>query len=98
MKWLNRIFKSQGKSEESESKMPMTKDQAEKMLRMIENTQQEELACDKVFELLDTYSEMAVRGENVEELLPLVKHHLDMCPDCREEYEAVMRILEKRTE
>lgn len=73
-------------------------DRVKKMLRMIDNTQEIELSCDEVFELLDVYAEMALRGEDVSESLPFVKHHLEMCPDCREEYEAVMRILEKRTD
>lgn len=97
MKWLKRLFRPK-KTAKPENKMAMTSDQAEKMLRMIEHTQDEELSCDEVFELLDVYAEMAARGEDVGELYPLVEHHLEMCPDCREEYEAVMRILEKRTE
>jgi len=98
MKWLRRLFTKNKTSKEFENKMPMTTDQAEKMLRMIENTQEKELSCDEVFELLDIYAEMAERGEDVGEFFPLVEHHLEMCPDCREEYEAVMRILEKRTD
>jgi len=98
MEWLKRLFRLKEKTAKPEHKMAMTSDQAEKMLRMIEHTQEEELSCDEVFELLDVYAEMAARGEDVRELFPLVEHHLEMCPDCREEYEAVMRILEKRTE
>jgi len=44
--------------------------------------------------LLDQYAEMALRGEDPAELLPLVHYHLDMCPDCKEEYEALVRILQ----
>lgn len=76
--------------------MAMTSDQAKKMLRMIEKTQAEELSCDEVFDLLGVYAEMAARGDDVGDLFPLVERHLEMCPECREEYEAVMRILEKR--
>lgn len=96
MAWLKRLFRSKEKAAKPEHKMAMTSEQADKMLRMIEHTQDEELSCDEVFELLYIYAEMASRGEDVGELFPLVEHHLEMCPDCREEYEAVMRILEKR--
>jgi hypothetical protein len=98
MKWLKRLFKSKEKGTKPENKMAMTFDQAKKMLRMIEKTQDEELSCDEVSELLGVYAEKAARGEDVGDLFPLVEHHLELCPDCREEYEAVMRILEKRTE
>jgi hypothetical protein len=98
MEWLKRLFRPKEKAPKPENKMAMTSDQAKKMLMMIEKTQDEELSCDEVFELLDVYAEKAARGEDVGDLFPLVEHHLEMCPDCREEYEAVMRILEQRTE
>jgi hypothetical protein len=62
--------------------------------RMLEATEEVELTCDEVFVLLDEYVEMAARGEDVAHLMPLVKHHLSMCIDCREEYEALERVLE----
>lgn len=98
MTWLKRLFRSKEKTAKPAHKMAMTSVQADKMLRMIEHTQDEELSCDEVFEFLGVCAEMASRGEDVGALFPLVEHHLEMCPDCREEYEAVMRILEKRTE
>jgi hypothetical protein len=65
-----------------------------KLLRMVENTDEVEIGCDEVFELLDQYVELEARGETVTELLPLVKKHLDRCRDCREEYEALARVFE----
>jgi predicted anti-sigma-YlaC factor YlaD len=52
------------------------------------------LTCDQVFALIDQYSERAARGEDVTHLMPLVAAHLDMCPDCREHYEALERVLQ----
>lgn len=54
------------------------------------------LTCDQVFELIDQYAERAARGEDVAHLMPLVAAHLDMCPDCREHYEALERVLESQ--
>jgi hypothetical protein len=51
------------------------------------------LTCDQVFELIDQYAERAARGEAVAHLMPLVGAHLEMCPDCREHYEALERVL-----
>lgn len=68
-----------------------------KLLRMMENTDEVEIGCDEVFELLDQYVELEARGENVAHLLPMVKRHLDRCRDCREEYEALMRVFEATT-
>jgi len=61
---------------------------------MLELTEENEYSCDDVFRLLDQYSEMVARGENASELMPLIKHHLDLCKDCLEEYEALMSILQ----
>ena len=87
------LFVNRKKTPLGTMKMNFSLDQAEKMLNMIQSTKQVELSCDEVHELLDQYTEMVIRGEDVGSLLPLVQYHLDMCPDCREEYEALSRIL-----
>lgn len=97
MKWITRIFKRMQKQSSRGMDMNLTPSQARKMLEMVLKTLDRELSCDEVHELLDQYTEMAVQGENVEELLPLVHHHLHMCPDCHEEYEALSRILEAQS-
>ena len=51
------------------------------------------MSCDDVFALLDQFAELAAQGEDVAQLMPLVKQHLDMCDDCREEYKVLERIV-----
>lgn len=94
MKWFTKIFRRKQSSSQKSSGMEISHQHAKKMLMMIEKTQEQELSCDEVHALLDQYAEMTLRGENVAELLPLVHYHLDMCPDCKEEYEALARILQ----
>ena len=67
------------------------------MLRKIEQTQEIELTCGETFDLLDQYAEMVMNGEDVTQLMPLVKLHLDMCPDCRDEFEALLTVLQNTT-
>ncbi len=67
---------------------------AQKILEMLEKTQEEELTCDEVFALLDQFTEMAARGEDVARFMPMVKQHLEICGDCREEYEALLNIVQ----
>lgn len=64
------------------------------LLIAIDNTHEVEYDCEQVYQLLDQYAEMIERGENAAGLMPLVQHHLEMCRDCYEEYEALIRILE----
>ena len=94
MKWFAKIFRRKQAASQKSSGMEISHQHAKKMLMMIEKTQEVELSCDEVHALLDQYTEMALRGEDPSELLPLVHYHLDMCPDCREEYEALTRILQ----
>jgi len=65
-----------------------------KMLQSVAMTRDHEISCDDVFALLDEFVEAVKRGENVLLLMPLVRQHLDMCPDCREEYEALLRMVQ----
>ena len=64
------------------------------LLQMLDVTHEDELSCGEVHELVDQYVELKQRGEDVERLMPLVKHHLDMCRECFEEYEALLAALE----
>ena len=63
------------------------------MVEMIDHTQEQEIACDETFHLLDEFTDAVLRGEDTAELMPLVKHHLAMCMDCREEYEVLLKSL-----
>lgn len=60
------------------------------MLEGLIDTRAEELSCDEVFELLDIFAEAVQNGEDAATLMPLVQQHLDMCPECREEYEVLL--------
>jgi hypothetical protein len=64
------------------------------LVGMIEKTQEIEIDCSQVYRLLDQYTELVLRGEDPGELMPLVKQHLDLCMDCHEEYEVLLKMLE----
>jgi hypothetical protein len=66
------------------------------LLAALAVTQDVELSCDEVLDLLDQYAELAVSGEDVAKVMPLVHHHMQMCGDCREEFEALLRILAQK--
>jgi hypothetical protein len=66
----------------------------QKLIQMVENTQEVEFSCEDVYNILDQYTELVYRGDDSAELMPLVEHHIEICPDCREEFEALLRILE----
>ncbi|MCK5054974.1 MAG: hypothetical protein KAR65_11875 [Anaerolineales bacterium] len=65
-----------------------------KLLEMVEQTEKQEMDCEEVFDMMDVYAEAKVRGDDVSDVLSIVKKHLSICRCCSEEYEALMRILE----
>ena len=89
---INRLVKRMG-SDKEESNMQLPAE-FQMLIESVEKTQEIELSCDEVYRLLDQYTEIVNRGENAEKLMPLVEHHIDICPDCREEFEALLRILQ----
>lgn len=67
------------------------------MINMVDATAEIELACEEAHRLLDQYADVLLRGEDPGALLPQVKHHLEMCMDCREEFEMLLSALRATT-
>ena len=57
-----------------------------------------EISCEEVFAVLDQFAEAVHRGENPLLMMPLVRQHLDVCPDCRDEYETLLGMLQPTSE
>jgi len=67
-------------------------------LRLLEETDDEELSCDEIFVKLDEFVEREVDKKDAAKLMPLIREHLDTCPDCCEEFEALLEVIEKTDE
>ena len=94
MQWIRQLTKRLfGKKDQQQAAFEIPMENAEAMIQMIEKTLEVELSCDEVSKLMGEYAELAMRGEDVEKLMPLVQHHLSLCSNCREEFDAVIRIL-----
>jgi len=63
------------------------------MSQQIASTQEVEYSCDDVYRLLDQFAEAVLRGEDAAPWVPLIRAHLERCPDCRAEFDALMRSL-----
>jgi len=71
----------------------MNQEKLQRIVRALINTREDELSCDECFELLDRFAEMVLNGKPAAETLPLVQHHLNLCMDCQEEFDALMKAL-----
>jgi hypothetical protein len=65
-----------------------------KFLHILEKVRTEEMTCNEMFDQLDEFVETEVKSHDAEKLMPLVREHLDLCPECDEEYEALLNVLE----
>lgn len=75
--------------------MKLTRTVIEAILDAVFATQPAEIGCDECYAQLDRFVEMELAGKEAAAALPLVQVHLDHCQDCREEYEALLEILQE---
>ena len=64
-----------------------------KMVGALARTLPDEIGCDECFALSDQLAELVLQGKPAADLMPLVHAHLERCPDCREEFEALLEAL-----
>ena len=78
----------------NDTALAVDEDTASSLMRLIERTNEDEYCCEETFDLLDEYVELVASDQDVEALMPLVKKHVDHCPDCGPRYEILLDILQ----
>ena len=73
--------------------MTLTRDVLRLLVAKVLATRADEMSCGDCDARLDRFAEMTLRDRDASEALPLVEEHLHGCPDCREEFEALMVVL-----
>ena len=68
------------------------------ILRVLESAHDEDMSCGELYEKLDEYVEREMSKKDAAELMPLIREHLDFCPDCCDEYEALLDVLNKSSQ
>ena len=76
--------------------MSQSEEMMRKLVEQIALTQERELDCGEVFAVLDQYTEAILAGEDVQEQFALVIQHLELCPDCLEEYQLLLGVLQTK--
>ena len=69
-----------------------------KFLQILENVREEEMSCDEMFIQLDEFVEHEVKSRDAARIMPLIQEHIDMCPECCDEYQALLTVLENTKE
>lgn len=69
------------------------KDIFKALIGEIADTREVEIGCDECFERLDRFVDMKLSGLDAAQAMPLVQEHLEICGECRDEFEAFMAAL-----
>lgn len=70
--------------------MSLSKDQLRSLLTQVICAQQDPLDCDRCYEHVAEFAEAELTGKPLCEALQAVRTHLQSCPCCRDEYQALM--------
>ena len=66
----------------------------QKVIKSLSITLDEEITCGECYQEVDKYVDMLREGKHPSEIMPLVEHHLTLCPPCKEEFQALLVALE----
>ena len=73
--------------------MSLSREDIAELLRLIGLTRDEEIDCERCLALVAEFAERELAGQPVPAGLEAVTHHLSICTECREEYEALLQAL-----
>jgi uncharacterized protein with PIN domain len=71
----------------------LTRAQVGGIVKMLGLTRERELNCSECLQHVGEFAECQIANQPVGEVVARVEQHLALCPECREEFEALMKIL-----
>ena len=74
--------------------MNLSDDQIQALLRAVSCTRENELTCDECLMQMGSFAELTLKGRPAEEAHDLLRLHLEICGECREEFELLLKALE----
>lgn len=71
----------------------LTRDQVSTIVQMLGLTRDREFDCGECLQHVSEFAECQLADKPVDDVMESVEHHLALCPECREEFEALLAIL-----
>ena len=71
----------------------LTREQVGGIVKMLGLTTEREFDCGECLQHVSEFAEAQLAARPVGEVIAKVEQHLALCPECREEYEALRKIL-----
>jgi len=65
------------------------------IMHVLDTVPEDGITCEELFVRLDEYVEREVDQKDAAQIMPILREHLDVCPECCEEYEALLEVLNK---
>lgn len=72
--------------------MKPTREEIEQLLRAVASTEAAEIDCEEFLARVAAYLESLQAGDEPPRELRSVGQHLDVCPQCREEFDALLEL------
>jgi hypothetical protein len=76
--------------------MSLSKKEIVGLMRLVALTKDDEIDCERCLTLVAEFAERELAGRSIPVALEAVEHHLSVCAECHEEYEALLRVLTSR--
>jgi len=71
----------------------LSSEQVGSIVKMLGLTRDREFNCSECLQHVGEFAECQLTGKPVDEVIASVEQHLALCPECREEFEALLKIL-----
>ncbi len=71
----------------------LSKEQIQALVGLIATTQPDKIQCDECLGQIGEYAEYALEGRELSEGMAIIQRHLEQCPCCKDEYEALILAL-----
>lgn len=76
--------------------MGLSRKEIDALVKAVSLTRSNELDCDQCLNDLAEFAETKLTGKSIRDGLEAVSHHLDVCAECHEEFEAILVALKDR--
>jgi RNA polymerase-binding transcription factor DksA len=78
--------------------MALNRDQIKGLMHLLSITREHELNCNECLDKVAELAECELAGKPIPDAFEAVRHHLTLCAECREEYDALLTVLKRMGE
>ncbi len=75
--------------------MKLSREQIKSLKVVLGKTHESEIDCDECLDHVGEYAELEISGQTIPEALESVSHHLELCQECQEEYQTLLKAIQE---